>query len=102
MLFYIAEVQLFMWQKGVGGYVNNDGEWVETSVQKTSDGFTLSKDDWSELTDTMNYLSQINTTIRNEPLCVEGLDHLNQMGFYQCRECSPFFDHYTGQNLMTL
>ena len=91
-----------MWVKGVGGEVNYLGEWIETAVQKTAIGFTLTKDDWAELCDTMNYLSQINTTIRNQPLCVEGLDHLNQMGYYECRECSPFYDAFTGQNLMQI
>ena len=79
-----------MWTNGVGGYVNTQGEWIETTLQKTGVGISLTKDDWIELSDTMKYLSKINATIRDEPLCSERHDHFNQMGHSQCNECSPF------------
>ena len=61
-----------------------------TLLQKTTKGFSLTKDDWIELYDTMNYLNEINHDIRNAELCMFGLDHLNQAGYYECNECNPF------------
>ena len=77
-----------MWTNGVGGYVNTQGEWIETTRQKTAIGISLTKDDWIELSDTMKYLSKINAAIRNEPLCSERHNEVNQT----CNECSPFQD----------
>ena len=80
---------MFMWEKAA--HVAYVEDWIETAMQKTSIGITLTKNDWKQLIESMKYLSQMNEDIRNEPLCAERLDHLNQVGYWRrCKECSPF------------
>ena len=76
---YVSAVELFFWEKTSDViYVKDWDEGV--SLQKTTKGILLTKDDWEEVCETMDFLTKINSNIRDATLCSEGLDQFNQMG----------------------
>ena len=56
----------------------------------TKGGIGLKFSEWDVLVDSMEEIRNCHQDLLNARLCIEGLDHLNQMGEYRCRECNPF------------
>ena len=67
-------------------YVFKDGDG---KIRPTKQGITLRLGEWAILKQAASIIHQL-PGLCDAKLCIEGDDHLNQMGYYNCTECMAF------------
>ena len=61
-----------------------------TDIQPNRRGIALLLSEWQRLKETIPKLHEALSAIATTEWCWMKSDHLNQMGFYEGKECSPF------------
>lgn len=59
-------------------------------------GIALTLPMWSKLKKHALELREADEVLKNATLCMNGTDHANQMGFFECGECVPFVGSFYG------
>jgi hypothetical protein len=63
-------------------------------ILPTKNGVALTVPMWENLYKFAPQLRELDPRLKGATLCVNGLDHLNQMGYFTCPECCPFHEPY--------
>ena len=65
---------------------------VDDKILPSKFGIALRIVEWEKFKLAVDLLPILFPEITSITACDDGLDHLNQMAYFQCPECSPFFD----------
>jgi len=61
----------------------------DENIRPTYDGLALRLPEWNRLVETFSQLQKDHPAMDEVKLCMDGLDHQNQMGYFDCPECCP-------------
>lgn len=61
----------------------------DENIRPTYDGLALRLPEWNRLVETFSQLKADFPALSEVKLCMDGLDHMNQMGYFDCPECCP-------------